>query len=219
MRLTKNMKNYIPLVPPIDKPYIDMNKKEAQAYFDWYIAHIDERADYLREKVAEGLSLPIDSLDFSLESLKPIWRWFLSVAEITKTPKRELKLFKKALKDYPQSFIDAIADESSGRLSLFTKFVLRDIGMYAGKMFTTNYPALKWTFKTTPKNYISVNEPLLVGFIDDNPTYPKPFHPDFEPIASAECCALNILDHTQHEDDFYNVCFRFTKWIPNENQE
>ena len=219
MRLTKNMKNYIPLVPPIDKPYIEMTKDEAQAYFDWYMEHIDERADYLREKVAEGLSLPLDSLDFSLESLKPIWKWFLSVAEITKTPRSEIRLMKKALKGHPKSFIRSMTADSKKRLGLFTKYVLRDIGMYAGKMFTTNYPSLNWTFKTTPKNYISVNEPLLVGFIDDDPSYPKPFHPDFEPISYAEYCALNILDNTQHEDDFYNVCIRFTKWVPNENQE
>lgn len=214
MKFTESMKEYKPLIPPIDKPFIDMSKAEAQAYFDWYISHVDERAEYLKTKVAEKLQIPLNKLDYSLESLKLIWKWFLGVAEISRISKKEIQHLKKSLKDYPQSFIDSMIGDSHEGLSIFTQFVLRDIGMYVGKVFTTNYPSIKWTFKTTPKNYISVNEPLLVGFVDSNPSYPKPFYPDLEPIGFAEGCAVKLISKTEHENDLYDICNKWIQWIP-----
>ena len=89
--------------------------------------------------------------------------------------------------------------------------------MYIAKVFCVNYPVLKWTIKSRPKNYVSVNEPLPVGFVDDQPDYPKPFHPDLEPISLVRRCALNIFDGTQHEDDLYQWCLHYVKWIPKTN--
>lgn len=37
MRISKNQKNYIPLIIPVDKPFERLSKSEAKAYFDWFI--------------------------------------------------------------------------------------------------------------------------------------------------------------------------------------
>jgi hypothetical protein len=213
MRLTKNMRNYLPLAIPLNKPIDNLTEQEAKAYFEWFLAHIDERAEYLSVKVSSGLGIPREALDYSFESLKLVWRWFLSVAEITKTPRKYLKELKNSLKGHPRSFINHMIEVSKEELSIFSSYVLRDIGMYVGKTFALNYPKLEWTYITKPKNLISVNRPVLIGFIDDNPSYPKPFHPDFDPIAVAERCAANLFDKTHTEDDLYTWCKKWEQWV------
>ena len=81
MKISENQKKYIPLIIPVDKPFEELSKAEAKAYFDWFISHVDERSEYIKQKVSEGLNMPIGSLDFSIESLIFIWRWFLKIAE------------------------------------------------------------------------------------------------------------------------------------------
>ena len=210
MRYTKNMKTYEPLIIPLNKPFEDLTNKEAKDYFDWYMDHIDERSEYLRNKVSASLSISIDQLDYSLNSLIPVWKWFLGVAEIKNSFFLANKIQNRALKKL-------FYKEGESPFSVFTQYVLRDIAMYISKVFTHNYSKVTPTFKTSPKNYVYVNEPLLIGFIDDNPEYPKPFHPDLNPQSLVEICALSILDNTQHENDLLNDCLRWVNWIPKES--
>jgi len=216
MKLSENMKNYIPLPIPLNKPFSELSKKEADEYYNWFLTHIDERTDYLREKVSTSLNISIVCLDFSLESLKLIWKWFLQVAEISKVPKSVLKEIKKSLRGQPQSLVDHMVEQQKEGLSVFTEYVLRDIGMYLAKMFIANYPCLYWTVINNPKSYISVNEPIIMGFIDDDPSYPKPFRPDLEPISLARNPAMNLFDNTQQENDLYDWALKWIQWIPNE---
>jgi hypothetical protein len=214
MKISRKMKEYLPLPIPLDKPFCELNEREAREYFDWFLAHIDERADYLREKVSAGLGIPIERLDFSVESAKPIWRWFLSVAELSYTPKSMLKRIEGAPEGQPRSFIDHFLEQSQRELSLFTEYVLRDVGMYVAKMFVSHHKTLYWTQKHTPKNYVSVNEPLIMGFIDDNPSYPKPFSPALEPIDFARTPAMRLFSNTQNENDLYDLCKKWEALIP-----
>ena len=198
MKMTKKMKNYIPLVPPLAKPFEEFSDDEVEQYFEWFTEHVDERAEYLREKVATEMCVDINKLDYSAESVKIIWKWFLGVAEIEK-PNLLRKMFTgKTYNAYP--------------FDVFTHYVIRDIGMYISKIFL-KYPSIHWTVKTKPKNYVSVNRPLLVGFVDDNPEYPKPFHPDLEPISFVEGCVVNILYGDQNENDLYNYCVKWLDWV------
>ena len=45
MRISKNQKNYIPLIIPVDKPFERIRKYEAKSYLDWFIVNVDERSD------------------------------------------------------------------------------------------------------------------------------------------------------------------------------
>lgn len=214
MKLTKNMKNYNPLIIPLDKPVEELTKKEAKWYFDWFLANINERSEYLKKKISNDLEYPIEKIDNSFESLRIVWKWFLNIAEVSRTTWRVFDETKKESLGHLQNIEEHIMKGSGKDLTVFTRYVLRDIGMYVGKVFIENSPFIEWTYRTTPKTYISVNEPILVGFIDDNPNYPKPFYPDLNPIALVEVCALNILDKTQQADDLYNTCVKWKNWLP-----
>ena len=205
MIIKRELWGYIPLIPNIDKPFAELTEKEAMEHLEWFVSHIDERADYIKRIIAVGLNVRESSLDFSLESLKIVWKWFLSIVETNKP-----KGINKILFGAKKKPLDAAEPDFSVR----THYIIRDIGMYVAKVFLYNYPNLEWTIKTKPKNYVSVNEPLLIGFVDDNPMYPKPFYPDLEPISLVHACAVNVLYGTQHEDDLYNQCLRMVRWIP-----
>jgi len=219
MKFTDNMRNYLPLPVPIDKPFADLSKKEAKDYFAWFVSHLDERCGYLRGKVSSGLGIPANRVDYSLDSLKLVWKWFLQVAEVSKTPKDVLRALEKSMAGQPKSFIEHMIKQSSEELSVFTEYVLRDIGMYIGKLFLTNYPCLRWTIKHTPKSYVHVNVPLIVGFVDDDESYPEPFHPEMEPIDLARTPAMNLFAKTQKEDDLFDWCMKWVQWIPENKGE
>ncbi len=211
--MSENQKDYIPLVFPLNKPFIELSKAEAQEYFDWFISHIDERSDYLRQKVSAGLNIPIESLDFSLDSLKPIWKWFLHVAETTESSQIDIEELEQLLEGQSE-VVRHLIEQPREILSVFTEYVLRDIGMYVAKVFTSNYDVIRWTIKRTPKRYVHVNEPLLIGFIDDNEAYPKPFYPDLEPVQFTRMPALKLIRQQQpSEDDLYNQCIKWIQWI------
>lgn len=210
MKIFKKVAEYEPLLMPINKPFQEMTKKEADAYYEWFLSKIDERSEYLREVISKSLHIQREQLDFTLDSTVLIWKWFLGVAELTKTPQGVLDNLRKGLLGQQQSFIDHMVEQSRVELSVCTEYILRDIGMYLGKMFVSNYENLSWTIRYKPKSYIYVNMPLVVGFIDDKPEYPKPFHPVLEPIDLARTPAMNIFDGTQKENDLYERC---REWI------
>ena len=193
MKIFKRRTEYKPLIIQADKPFQEMTQKEADAYSEWFLSKIDERSEYLREIVSEGLHIDIKQLDFTLDSTLLIWKWFLKEAKLDKTPEIELDKIRKGLLGQPQSFIDHMVEMARAELSIRTEYILRDIGMYIGKMFISNYENLKWTIKYKPKSYIYVNVPIIVWFVDDKPEYPKPFRPDLDPIHLARIPAMNIF--------------------------
>lgn len=214
MKISENQKKYKPLIIPIDKPFEELNKAEAKAYFDWFISHVDERSEYIRQKVSEGLNIPIEVLDFSIESLIIIWRWFLKIVELEKTPRSVLNEIRRELEanGEPKEFIEDIVREHSVELSVFSRYVIRDIGMYVGKMFVTNFQTLRWDYHTDTKKDSFANMPQIFGFVDT--TYNPPFEEQFEPIHYTEMQASNLFDNSQNEKDLYNICMRWVQSIP-----
>ena len=199
-------RNYIPLIPPIAKSPFDMTPEEAGLYFKWFVNHVDERAEYVREKAANGLGIPISVFDFTIKSMQPLWKWFLSVMEVVKSaPITSHAVSKK------QAFLDLIAQGCGKELSVFSIYVLRDIAMYIGKVFV-RYEAINWIYRTKPKRYVFINSPLLAGFIDTQ--YEPPFHAEFDPVQITMALAQKSFKKKQNEDDPYNLLKRWEDTVP-----
>ena len=81
-------KRCIPLVPPFHKAPAEFSPAEARAYFDWYLSHLDGRCEYLKELVYQTSDLAEGTLDYTLESLRPLWAWFLPRAGSSGAGKR-----------------------------------------------------------------------------------------------------------------------------------
>lgn len=219
MKTRRVLKDYMPLIVPYNKPFSDLSRKEADYYFKWFLSHIDERAEYLKEMICRDLNISKNQLDYTLESTVIIWRWFLSIARISNTPDGVLKQLRNSLKGYPESFIAHMVQQSEDELSIATEYVLRDIGMYVSKLFIPTYTQLKWEIRYTPKSYVHVNEPLIVGFIDDDPLYPKPFSPEMEPVDLVRTPAMNLFEGTENERDLFDRCMQWINWIPGNRRD
>ena len=133
-----------------------------------------------------------------------VWRWFLKTARVEKKPKGNGIDIKRGREPIGELF--GIREQ----FSVSTQYILRDIGMYLGKVFTANYPGITWDYYTIPKEDMFVNQPQLFGFVDQN--YSPPFKPSFQPIYMAEVQAAKVFTKRQKEADLYDL---FTTWEKN----
>ena len=191
---------YDTLIPPIRKPFEEFDPDEAEAYFNWFMGQIEDRINYLQEysKI---------SLDYSVDSLVDIWRWFLKIAEIEQTPRIKINEIKRQLKGHPKEIVEAVLKEQSKQFSLETEYILRDIAMYLGEVFVKNNLSISWGYHTDVNADSFANKPLLVGFEDRN--FDPPFKARFEPVAMIHVQASNIWDNTQSDNDLKSL---FEKW-------
>lgn len=210
----KNGTTYEPLILPFNKSPEQFTDNEAVEYFDWFISNIDERSDYLRRIVAESLSISINHLDYTASSLVPIWKWFLSVAEIRKTSMWDQMRFAWSLRGNTASFIKAMTAGNNTELSILTEYILRDIGMYISKVLMLPNATLRWTIFHEPKSDANVNIPLISGFVDNNPDYPMPFYPLLDPVDLARTPAMKLFEGTASEVDLMNRCNEWLNLIP-----
>lgn len=182
------------LIPPLNKPVHQLSETEAQAFFDWYMEQLDERTAYLRQYT--GLAL-----DYSPESLVPLWKWFLRRAEIENTPAERLNELKKEKAGHPLA--DTVLKDSARQLSLETEYIIRDIGMYWGQVFVKNHPSIHWGFYTRPKRDMFVNRPLLLGF--PNEVFPDRAGVPFEPVHMTHIQACGLFRHHTSKYDLLKI--------------
>lgn len=198
---------YAICVPPLTKPFNKLTHEETVAFFQWHMAHVKDRVNYLAVFVSHALDIPRETIDLSPQSLIPVWSWFLSVVKTERTPPERLKELEKEYRNHSIHFVEYLIDQSKDQYSLETEYILRDIGIYLGEVFVRNDPGIYWSYYEKPKSDFFVNMPLLLGFEDSN--YTPPFKMEFEPVHMAKVQAANIWDGTQKEDDLFNL---YTLW-------
>ena len=204
-RFLKDVK-YDLLVPPLGLNFRSMTSKQAKKNFEWFMSIKQQRIEYLRMKCAGDLKISPECLDLRAESLIYIWRWFLKTALIEKTPQDEVEEMKVKYAKFGDTWV------SHEKFSVATHYIIRDIGIYLGDVFISVNGVIEWNFITKPKNYVHVNKPLLIGFIDNR--YTPAFNRDFEPIASVHTQALKIIKETPNETDLYELCKKWITYIP-----
>lgn len=177
-----------------------MNPQEAEEYFRWYVAKIDERVKYLEEFSSV-------TLNYSVESLENIWGWFLKNAEIEKTPDIKLYEIRRQIKGKSKEIADDIMREQAEQFSLQTEYIMRDIAMYFGEVCVKNNDSISWGYHTDIKRDSFANMPILVGFEDRD--FSPPFKAYFELNFIIEGLANNIFDGDQKRSDLLDM---YKKW-------
>ncbi len=210
MYWNNNPLNYEICIPPLNKPFNKLTHKETDDYFQWHLSHLSERITYLSSVVSYKLAIPQSKLDLSPNSLILVWSWFLSVVKIERTPTSRLLELERMYSTRSEQIRRYLLDQSREQFSLETEFILRDIGMYLGEVFTKNEPLIYWAYYEKPKSDFFVNMPVLFGFED--PNFTPPFKMEFEPTHMARVQAANIWDNTQRKEDLYNI---YCKWADN----
>lgn len=153
--------DYELMVPPFEtKSFFEMNKKEAKEYFEWFIGNIPARIEQLKNTY-EGLGGKSYDLDFSVNSLRDLWEWYIKNVEIIDKSEEEILKEKEELPEWLKKDVLTI------KISTTWLAVAIDISMYLGEVLVRNNDKLEWGFVTKPKKVSHVNKPVIIGFKND----------------------------------------------------
>lgn len=144
--------------PPFEfVPFTEMTPKQAQEHFDWFINEIPSRIEMLIGAIKDT-GTNSNEIDFTVESLKPLWVWFKE--RITTVPRssEEIDRIKNSV---PEWIRDDVQDWD---LSKETLTLAIDIAIYLSEVFIRNNPSLHWGLLKKPKSDISFNRPVVFGF-------------------------------------------------------
>lgn len=143
------------------KSFDDMNKKETQQYFDWFMSIREERISKLESYIC-NVSGYIN-LDQSPESLIPLWEWFEGQIEWETVSEEELRNEKE---NYPK-WMHVWLEQYDKKESLQTIAIAVDIATYFGDVLIYNNPKIVWGYRCKPKALDGRNQPILIGFKGD----------------------------------------------------
>ena len=202
----KKKLDYNILIPPLNKPFNSLSLDEAETFFKWFQSHIPTRIEYLAQQ--SGCTL-----DYSFESLVPLWKWFLNNAQVEPVTNATKEEMRRHLYNHLKQHIEYVISEEDEQFSLQTLYIIRDVSMYVGEIFVKYSNKIKWSFHTNPEQDSFANIPLLDGFEDAN--FSPPFHMQFEPTHMIEVVAANLFDNTHKPDDLYKLCVQWCNYIPN----
>lgn len=147
--------------PPFEvKPFEEMNKREAQKHFDWYVGQICDRIRLLKRAFETTGGGTAKELDLSPESLKALWRWFQGHVNYVEKTKKQIQ---KEYERMPE-LLQASERHSNKEPSRETLILAMDVAIYFGEVFTKNCEKVSWGFVTKPRSLAYVNRPVLVGF-------------------------------------------------------
>lgn len=141
------------------KDFVDFTKKEAKIYFEWYLSEFDNRMEQL-DRYIKATSNKVVQLDYTVESLIPLWDWFED--NIFSNPRTEEEVAEE-MTGKPEWMRPWIAE--SQKIELITWAIAMDIAIYFGEVFRKNNSGIKWGHVTKPKSHVSYNRPVLYGFV------------------------------------------------------
>jgi len=158
---------YEMMLPPFEhNDFIIMKKKEAQQYFEWYISQVQHRINIL-EKVLEKDGI-INILDYSPNSLIPLWEWYEGKIEIIQ---KDMNEYEEDIRQSPDWMHSEIL---TTKISMETLKYGLDLSMYFAETVIRNSKGkIRWGFFTTPAKRMSVNEPTLLGFKSNKDLNPR----------------------------------------------
>lgn len=174
----------------------EFTPKMAKEYFDWYINDREHRLRILKEYLRE-IHKDI-TLDFSPESLIPLWGWYeTQIVEEDKDP-CELQSEKE---QYPEWVRDHISDK---KISMETLKYAWDISIYFAEVIVrNNKDKISWGYITKPKRNFYVNRPVLKGFA---------FNKLLEPRHIVYICTLKSAE-SKDSNRLYDLYYVWMEYI------
>jgi hypothetical protein len=142
-------------VPTPVRDYADLSKKEAQALFDAYVAaHPRWLEEFFAEVRRRGG--PVELLDFSVESLLPLWEWVFANHRLPERPSSDQEM-RASDPPYWYEFRPPVGQELGPDLSRFATL----LGAYHAEIIFRAKPASRWVIGGGGKRAALFREPLL----------------------------------------------------------
>ena len=140
--------------------YRSMTPKVAQHYFEWFKENIPNEVYLLQLGMLEDPFARKIPLDYSPESLKTLYEWYLTMRKYKKLSKKQiLEDFADAPDYIIQEMLVNRYAPTVGIVDLATK-----LAIYSGEVFIHNDSDLYWDYVKKPKTDESYNMPVIFGF-------------------------------------------------------
>ena len=152
------MNEYKLMVAPFNHDgFRSLSKKQAEEYFRWYVGQSTIRIDQLY-KYIQSTGGTAFSCEYTPDSLIALWSWFETQIYMVEKSAEE---YQAELKRFPEWMHDSISKKV---FSVRTLAIITDISFYFAETFIKHNPTVRWGYFTKPKNEVSVNMPVLLGF-------------------------------------------------------
>lgn len=175
-------------------PFEIMTKRETDVYFQWFVSQVPSRIETLSTYFEQTSNERKSGLDLSQESLIKLWEWFVpNIQRVTRTTEE----IQEEMSNAPDWLKEEIENDML-KFSKETEMIIIDIGIYFGAVFLKSNSNLNWGVIRKPRNYINVNQPVIIGFK----------HGALNPIRVVTNCALQAIDEELNSEklkDVYNV--------------
>lgn len=157
--LFKKQKSFdYPLInPPFAfKPLKQMNEEEAQHHLEWFVSQSEVRRRILFDVVGR-LGGNKNALDYTPESLIPLWKTMSSLFEKRPLTAEEKTKFYKSIPAAANKLKFSLQTQTTQTLCIAI-----DIGYYVAEIYMRRYSQVHWiVFK---HKSMSFNKPALSGF-------------------------------------------------------
>jgi hypothetical protein len=181
--------------------FLNMTDDQAQAFFDQYLRLRDERLAALNRRYWQTGGGNESDLDFSPDSLVPLWAWAAKQLR-----RRE---FTPAELEHVRGLPASIRQDYKPPLSEDSLILINDIAYYFADVLIRTLEGVHWKVcKTKVKRYVDRNQPVLGGFSAPG------FELGINPRGTVKVLALKTLDGEAGEDALlqaYEHCFNLVE--------
>ncbi len=174
--------------------FLKLTDEEAQSFFQEYLRLRDHRLGLLKRTFQQTSGGKEEDLDFSPNSLVPLWRWAAKRLRRREYSEAEL-MHIKSLPDWFEQY--HLANKP---LSEETLILLNDIAYYLGEVLIHTLPNVYWQVcRTDIERYCDENQPVLTGFMD--PVNPR---------GAVKTAALRTLEGTSPDQALLET---YGRWL------
>ena len=188
-----------------EQEYRTMTPAVAKAYFAWFKENIANEMESLQAGMLIDPIAKKISLDYTPESLIPLYEWFLSVKKYKKLSEEQIREDYALAPDFIlQEMLGKPYAPTIGSTDLAVK-----LGIYLGEVFVRNDSDLYWDYVKKPKNDVAYNRPVICGFRP--PGMDK--HPTYQDVLSG--CMPTYSSSKHGEKDKNSFYERYQLWMDN----
>lgn len=185
------------MIPPFTiSSFNTLTKKQVEQFFQWFLIEKTNRVQVLSQYIDQtGEHV---ELDYTPNSLIPLWDWFESQIEIETRTEEKIEAQIRSLPPKWQN----VVKPATTQLSQKTLAIGLDISTYFGEVLVTNNDTIRWGYRTSPKKLDGVNRPLLImGHWHD--------------ISIYQCTTIHVLtlksSRERDSNRLYNMYIQYSK--------
>ncbi len=185
---------------PIDYDFSLKSKKELKLYEYWFIENKEYRIQELSKAVNSTGKFENWCADFSPSSLDNLGIWLEENIKVIKIPDNEYKDIRLKAPDYIKV--------NDWDLSIESRSILVDVGIYIGEVFIHTYPMLRWEQNLSKRRGDNNFGHMVIKM-----------QIDFNPIWLMYILGLKLADHEEDGSCLSNLfkvwrCYYFKKYTP-----